>query len=39
MAEVVSVNVGRPRTVEHEGKAVTTAIWKRPVTGRVGVVV
>lgn len=36
-AEVVSVNVGRPRTVEHEGKAVTTAIWKRPVTGRVAV--
>jgi MOSC domain-containing protein YiiM len=35
VAEVVSVNVGRPRTVEHEGKAVTTAIWKRPVTGRV----
>jgi MOSC domain-containing protein YiiM len=34
-AEVVSVNVGRPRTVEHEGKAVMTAIWKRPVTGRV----
>ena len=37
VAEVVSVNVGRPRTVEHEGKAVTTAIWKRPVTGRVAV--
>lgn len=37
VAEVGSVNVGRPRTVEHEGKAVTTAIWKRPVTGRVAV--
>jgi MOSC domain-containing protein YiiM len=37
VAEVVSVNVGMPRTVQHEGKAVTTAIWKRPVTGRVSV--
>jgi MOSC domain-containing protein YiiM len=36
-AEVVSVNVGMPRTVVHEGRAVTTAIWKRPVTGRVAV--
>jgi MOSC domain-containing protein YiiM len=34
---LVSVNVGRPRTVEHRGRAVTTAIWKRPVTGRVEV--
>lgn len=34
-AEVVSVNVGAPRTVEHEGRTVTTAIWKRPVVGRV----
>ena len=37
VAEVVSVNVGLPRTVEHQGKAVTTAIWKRPVSGRVAV--
>lgn len=36
-AEVVSVNVGMPRTVVHDGRAVTTAIWKRPVTGRVAV--
>jgi MOSC domain-containing protein YiiM len=36
-AEVVSVNVGMPRTVMREGWAVTTAIWKRPVTGRVAV--
>jgi MOSC domain-containing protein YiiM len=36
-AEVVSVNVGMPRTVVHEGRAVTTAIWKRPAAGRVAV--
>ena len=37
VAEVVSVNVAMPRTVEHNGKEVTTSIWKRPVTGRVAV--
>src|SRR5918999_5505855 len=37
VAQVVSVNVGLPRTVNHHGKAVTTAIWKRPVTGRLAV--
>ncbi len=36
-AKVVSVNVGVPRIVEHEGRVVTTAIWKRPVIGRVAV--
>jgi MOSC domain-containing protein YiiM len=35
VATVVSVNVGRPRTVEHNGKPVTTAIYKQPVAGRV----
>jgi MOSC domain-containing protein YiiM len=34
---LVSVNVGMPRTVEHGGRTVRTAIWKRPVTGRVEV--
>jgi len=34
-ASLVSVNVGMPRTVEQGGRTVTTAIWKRPVTGRV----
>jgi MOSC domain-containing protein YiiM len=34
-AKVVSVNVGLPRTVEHNARIVTTAIWKRPVSGRV----
>jgi MOSC domain-containing protein YiiM len=32
---VVSVNVGRPRPVDHNGEAATTAIWKAPVSGRV----
>ena len=36
-AKVVSVNVGVPRTVKHRGRVVTTAIWKRPVRGRVAV--
>jgi MOSC domain-containing protein YiiM len=35
--KLVSVNVGRPRTVERAGTLVTTAIWKRPVSGRVAV--
>lgn len=32
---VISVNVGRPRTVEWQGRAVTTAIFKEPVEGPV----
>jgi MOSC domain-containing protein YiiM len=32
---VVSVNVGLPRDVEWQGKVVRTAIWKKPVAGRV----
>jgi len=31
----VSVNVGLPREVQWQGRLVRTAIWKRPVTGRV----
>jgi len=30
---LLSVNVGRPREVEWEGKVVRSAIWKEPVTG------
>jgi MOSC domain-containing protein YiiM len=37
VATVVSVNVGRPRTVEWRGRQVTTAIWKEPVAGPVEV--
>ena len=32
---VVSVNVGRPRTFEFNGRQVRSAIWKSPVVGRV----
>jgi ferredoxin-NADP reductase/MOSC domain-containing protein YiiM/ferredoxin len=32
---LVSVNVGLPRDVEWQGRVVHTAIWKRPVVGRV----
>jgi ferredoxin-NADP reductase/MOSC domain-containing protein YiiM/ferredoxin len=35
MSSLVSVNVGLPREVEWQGKIVRTAVWKRPVTGRV----
>jgi MOSC domain-containing protein YiiM len=34
---VVSVNVGRPRTVEWFGRQVTSSIWKDPVEGSVEV--
>jgi MOSC domain-containing protein YiiM len=34
---IVSVNVGRPRTVTWYGRPVTTAIFKEPVAGRVPV--
>ena len=32
---VLSVNVGQPRTVQHEGRTVRTAIYKAPVAGPV----
>ena len=35
MGSLISVNVGLPRDVEWQGKTVRTAIWKRPLTGRV----
>jgi MOSC domain-containing protein YiiM len=34
-AELLSVNVGRPRTVEWRGRHVTSAIWKESVDGPV----
>jgi MOSC domain-containing protein YiiM len=37
IGRVVSVNVGRPRTVEWAGRRVRTAIWKAPVSGPVAV--
>jgi ferredoxin-NADP reductase/MOSC domain-containing protein YiiM len=33
--KVISLNVGRPRTVQWKGKAVSTGIFKTPVSGRV----
>ena len=35
MSMLVSVNVGLPADVEWQGKIVHTAVWKRPVAGRV----
>ncbi len=35
--QVVSVNVGRPRTVPWNGSTVTSGIWKAPASGRVAV--
>jgi MOSC domain-containing protein YiiM len=34
-AALLSVNVGKPRTVEYGGKKVRSAIWKEPVDRRV----
>ena len=36
-ARILSVNVGRPREFEFQGKTVTSSIWKTPVEGPVGV--
>src|ERR1700730_9350399 len=35
MRRPVAVNVGLPADVEWQGKVVHTAVWKRPVAGRV----
>src|SRR5437762_14064283 len=35
--KVVSVNVGRPRDVEWNGRMIRTSIWKLPVEGSVRV--
>jgi MOSC domain-containing protein YiiM len=37
MPSILSVNVGRPRLVQTGRRAVSTAIWKTPVAGRVAV--
>ena len=34
MAQVLSINVGRPRDIVWKGRSVHTAIWKDPVPGR-----
>ncbi len=33
--KILSVNVSLPREITHNGKAVTTGIFKEPVEGRV----
>ena len=33
--KIVSVNVGLPRTVQWKGKAVSTGIFKAPLSGRI----
>ena len=35
MAKVISLNIGLPRTVYFRGQAVTTGIFKEPVSGRI----
>ena len=35
--KLLSVNVGLPKTVEFQGKSVSTGIFKDPVQGRVKV--
>jgi MOSC domain-containing protein YiiM len=35
MAKVISLNIGLPRTVDFRGQAVTTGIFKEPVSGRI----
>jgi len=35
MAKLLSVNVGLPREISWQARVVRTAVWKRPVTGRV----
>jgi ferredoxin-NADP reductase/MOSC domain-containing protein YiiM/ferredoxin len=35
MPSLISLNVGLPRDIEWQGKIVHTAVWKRPVPGRV----
>lgn len=37
LGRLVAVNVGRPRTIEWQGRKVRTAIWKEPVEGPVAV--
>jgi hypothetical protein len=36
-ARLVSINVGRPRTLAWHGRSITSAIWKEPVTGPVAI--
>lgn len=35
LGKVLSVNVGKPREFEYEGRTARSAIWKSPVVGRI----
>ena len=35
MARILSVNVGRAREFDHNGRPAKSAIWKSPVAGRI----
>jgi MOSC domain-containing protein YiiM len=37
MMKILSVNVGRPREIFHEGRMIRTGIFKAPTAGRVRV--
>jgi MOSC domain-containing protein YiiM len=37
MMKIVSINVGRPQEIFHEGRMIRTGIFKKPVQGRVRV--
>jgi MOSC domain-containing protein YiiM len=37
LGHLVSVNVGVPRTVDWQGRCVTSAIWKQPVDGPIAI--
>jgi MOSC domain-containing protein YiiM len=37
IGRIVSVNIGRPRSMEWQGRTIRTAIWKDPVDGPVDV--
>ena len=37
MARVLSVNIGRPREFDYNGRQARSAIWKFPVAGRIAV--
>ncbi len=37
MMKILSVNVGRPREIFHEGRMIHTGIFKAPTAGRVRV--
>ncbi len=37
MAQIISINAGKPKTFDWKGELVTTSIWKEPVQGTINV--